>query len=653
MADGATLDQELGQLLEQETFSPPDAFREHALVSDPSIYETAEADPEGFWAERAGDLHWFEPWEQVLDWSDPPFAKWFVGGKLNVSYNCLDRHVEDGRGDRVAYHWRGEEGEERDVTYAELLADVQRFANALKDRGIGPGDVVGIFLPMIPQVAVAMLACARIGAVHNVVFGGFSPESVRERMEFSDAKALITVDGARRKGRTAPIKAAVDEVMPDLPCIVVRHTGIEAPMADKDAWFDELMEAAGAECPAEPLDAEHPLFILYTSGSTAKPKGILHTTGGYLTHVAYTHKAVFDLKPEEDVYWCSADVGWVTGHSYIVYGPLANGATSVMYEGAPDYPDKDIWWELCARYGVTIFYTAPTAIRACVKWGAEYPERHDLSKLRLLGTVGEPINPKAWLWYHKVIGGERCPIVDTWWQTETGGIMITTLPGVLDTKPGSAGRPLPGVMASVVDDDREDAGTEQGFLTLDRPWPGMLRTLYKEDDRFIETYWSKFGKETYTVGDAARRDEDGYFWIIGRIDDVLNVSGHRMSTAEIESAIVSYSRVAEAAVIGQTDEDTGQSVTAFVTLEGSDEGSDELIGDIREHVAKRIGKLARPKRIIWADDLPKTRSGKIMRRLLRDIAEGRELGDVTTLRDPDVMSQLGDKVKERQAQGEE
>src|SRR5215212_4894351 len=459
MADGATLDQELGELLEQETFPPPDGFREHAVVSDPSLYETAEADLEGFWAERAGDLHWFEPWEQVLDWSNPPFAKWFVGGKLNVSYNCLDRHVEAGRGERVAFHWRGEEGEERDVTYAELLADVQRFANALKDRGIGPGDVVGIFLPMIPEVAVAMLACARIGAVHNLVFGGFSPESVRERMEFSEAKALITVDGARRKGRTAPIKSAVDEVMPDLPCIVVRHTDVDAPMADKDAWFHELMEAADAECPAEPLDAEHPLFILYTSGSTAKPKGILHTTGGYLTQVAYTHKAVFDLKPDEDVYWCSADVGWVTGHSYIVYGPLANGATSVMYEGAPDYPDKDIWWELCERYGVTIFYTAPTAIRACIKWGTEYPERHDLSALRLLGTVGEPINPKAWLWYHKVIGGERCPIVDTWWQTETGGIMITTLPGIVPTKPGSAGTPLPGIEAAVVNEGHEDAGT--------------------------------------------------------------------------------------------------------------------------------------------------------------------------------------------------
>jgi acetyl-CoA synthetase len=420
----------------------------------------------------------------------------------------------------------------------------------------------------------------------------------------------------------------------------------------RDVWFHDLMEAADADCPAEPFDSEHPLFILYTSGSTAKPKGILHTTGGYLTQVAYTHKAVFDLEPDEDVYWCSADVGWVTGHSYIVYGPLANGATSVMYEGAPDYPDKDIWWELCARYGVTKFYTAPTAIRACMKWGREYPERHDLSKLRLLGTVGEPINPKAWLWYHKVIGGERCPVVDTWWQTETGGIMITTLPGLQDAKPGSAGKPLPGVKAAVVTDENEDAGTGQGFLTLTRPWPGMLRTLYKEEDRFIETYWSKFGSDVYAVGDAARVDEDGYFWIIGRTDDVLNVSGHRMSTAEIESAIVSYSQVAEAAVIGQADEDTGQSVTAFVTLEGGRDGDEALVGDIREHVAKRIGKLARPKRIIWADDLPKTRSGKIMRRLLRDIAEGRELGDVTTLRDPDVMAQLGDKVKERQTDEE-
>jgi len=657
MADGVTLDEELGRLLEQESFPPPERFRERAVVSDASIYDAAEADFEGFWAQQAEALHWNHKWDQVLDWSNPPWAKWFLGGTLNVSYNCLDRHVEAGLGERVAFHWRGEEGEERDITYAGLHADVQRFANALKDRGIGAGDVVGIFLPMIPEVVVAMLACARIGAVHNVVFGGFSAESVSERMEFSDARALITVDGARRKGKTAPVKQQVDAVMGGLEqletVIVVRHTEAECEMADgRDFWFHELMEAAAEVCPAEPLDAEHPLFILYTSGSTAKPKGILHTTGGYLTQVAYTHKAVFDLEPDEDVYWCSADVGWVTGHSYIVYGPLANGATSVMYEGAPDYPDKDIWWELCARYGVTKFYTAPTAIRACMKWGREYPERHDLSKLRLLGTVGEPINPKAWLWYHKVIGGERCPVVDTWWQTETGGIMITTLPGLQDAKPGSAGKPLPGVKAAVVTDENEDAGTGQGFLTLTRPWPGMLRTLYKEEDRFIETYWSKFGSDVYAVGDAARVDEDGYFWIIGRTDDVLNVSGHRMSTAEIESAIVSYSQVAEAAVIGQADEDTGQSVTAFVTLEGGREGDEALVGDIREHVAKRIGKLARPKRIIWADDLPKTRSGKIMRRLLRDIAEGRELGDVTTLRDPDVMAQLGDKVKERQTDEE-
>ena len=657
MADGATLDDELGQLLEQETFPPPEGFRDAAVVSDPAIYDAAEEDHEGFWAQQAEALHWERKWDQVLDWSDAPTAKWFAGGRLNVSYNCLDRHVEAGLGERVAFHWRGEEGEERDITYESLLGDVQRFANALKDRGIEAGDVVGIFLPMIPEVVVAMLACARIGAIHNVVFGGFSAGSVRERMEFSEAKALITADGARRKGKTAPIKQAVDEEMGDLEqletVIVVRHTEAECEMADgRDFWFHELLEAADPECPAEPFDAEQPLFILYTSGSTAKPKGILHTSGGYLTQVAYTHKVVFDLKPDEDVFWCSADVGWITGHSYIVYGPLANGATSVMYEGAPDYPDKDIWWELCARYGVTIFYTAPTAIRACMKWGRDFPDRNDLSSLRLLGTVGEPINPKAWLWYHKVIGGERCPIVDTWWQTETGAIMITTLPGLDDTKPGSAGRPLPGVQAAVVDDDNADAGTEQGFLTLTRPWPSMLRTLYKEEDRFIETYWSKFGSEVYSVGDAARRDEDGYYWIIGRTDDVLNVSGHRMSTAEIESAIVSYSKVAEAAVIGQADEDSGQSVTAFVTLEGGTEGDDELVDKIREHVAKRIGKLARPKRIIWADDLPKTRSGKIMRRLLRDIAEGRELGDVTTLRDPDVMSQLGDKIKERQADEE-
>jgi acetyl-CoA synthetase len=649
------LERELEDLLEVERFDPPDDFARDALITDLSQHEEAARDPAAWWAEQARALDWAEPFEQVLDDSDPPFCKWFAGGKLNASHNCLDRHVTAGLGDRVAFHWRGEEGEERAVTYADLLADVQRFANALKARGIGAGDVVGIYLPMIPEVVVAMLACARIGAPHNVVFGGFSPESVKERMDFSEAKALVTADGARRKGRTAPVKAAVDEVGIDVETtFVVRHTGIDCPMGDGDVWYHEALEQAEPECPAEPLEAEHPLYILYSSGSTAKPKGILHTTAGYLTGVAWTHRYVFDLKPDRDVYWCSADVGWVTGHSYIVYGPLMNATTSVMYEGAPDYPDKDIWWDLCERYGVTIFYTAPTAIRACVKWGPEYPGRHDLSSLRLLGTVGEPINPKAWLWYWKVIGGGRCPIVDTWWQTETGHIMITTLPGAQSAKPGSAGSPLPGIEAAVVDEDgKEVARDTQGLLTLGRPWPGMLRTLYRDEDRFVETYFSRFGRETYLVGDASRQDEDDYFWIIGRVDDVLNVSGHRMSTAEIESAIVSHAKVAEAAVIGQADEDTGQSVTAFVTLEGDLEGSDDLVEDVRDHVARRIGKLARPKRVVWADDLPKTRSGKIMRRLLRDIAEGRELGDVTTLRDPAVMEQLEGKVREREARGEE
>jgi acetyl-CoA synthetase len=647
------LEQDLETLLDVETFDAPEQFAADAVVSDPSVYDEAERDPQGFWAKQARELDWFDEWDTVLEDSEPPFYKWFTGGKLNVAHNCLDRHVEAGRGDRVAFHWRGEEGEERDITYADLLRDVQKFANVLKDRGVEAGDVVGIYLPMIPEVVVAMLACARIGAPHNLVFGGFSAESVRERMEFSDAKLLVTADGARRKGKAAPVKAKVDEEMPELPCIVVQHTNVDCPMADKDVWYHDAMDAAADECAAEPLDAEHPLFILYTSGSTAKPKGILHTTGGYLTQVAYTHRVVFDLKPDEDVYWCSADVGWVTGHSYIVYGPLANGCTSVMYEGAPDYPHKGIWWELCERYGVTIFYTAPTAIRACMKWGAEHVEKADLGSLRLLGSVGEPINPKAWLWYHKVVGGERCPIVDTWWQTETGAIMISPLPGITATKPGSATQPLPGIEAAVVTEDGDDAGTEQGLLTLRRPWPSMLRTLYKEEDRFVETYFDRFGRDVYFVGDAARRDEDGYFWVIGRVDDVLNVSGHRMSTAEVESAIVSHPKVAESAVIGQADEDTGQSVTAFVTLEGDLDGSDELVQEIREQVAKRIGKLARPKRIIWADDLPKTRSGKIMRRLLRDIAEGRELGDVTTLRDPDVMSQLEEKVAEREKSGED
>ena len=634
------LERRLESMLEIEKFPPPDEFRKQALIKDESMYEEAERDLEGFWARQADELlDWAQKPTQILDESEAPFYKWFVDGKLNVSYNCLDRHVEAGNGDRVAFHWRGEEGEERDITYAELHSDVQRFANALKDRGISKGDVVGIFLPMIPEVVVAMLACARIGAPHNVVFGGFSPEAVRERMEFSEAKALVTVDGARRKGKTAPIKSVVDEQLGDVSSIetifVIRGTDADCEMKDgRDVWFHEAMEEADPECPAEPMGAEDPLFVLYTSGSTAKPKGVLHTTAGYLLGVTYTHRYVFDLKPESDVYWCSADVGWVTGHSYIVYGPLSNGATSVMYEGAPDYPDKDIWWEICEKTGTTIFYTAPTAIRACMKWGPEYPGGHDLSALRLLGTVG----------------GGRCPIVDTWWQTETGHIMISPLPGLTETKPGSATKPLPGIVeAAVVDEEGNDVVGEQGYLVFKRPWPGMLRTLYKEPDRFKEVYYSKFDK-TYYVGDAARRDEDGYFWILGRADDAVNVSGHLLSTAEVESAVVSYPKVAECAVIGISDEDTGQAICAFVTLEGDTEGSEEIEQEIRDHVAKRISKIARPTRIIWAGELPKTRSGKIMRRLLRDIGEGRELGDVTTLRDPTVMEQLGTKVKERQAQ---
>jgi acetyl-CoA synthetase len=652
----AELEQELAGLLEVERFEPPTQFRERALLNDPAVYEQAAADPQAWWATQAQELHWFREWDTVLDDSDPPFYKWFVGGTLNVSYNCLDRHVLAGRGERVAFHWRGEEGEEREITYAELLADVQRFANALKGLGVGKGDVVGIYLPMIPEVVVAMLACARIGAPHNVVFGGFSAEAVRERMEFSEAKVLITADGAARKGKTAPVKDRVDEVMGELATlekiVVVRSKGTPCQMREgHDFYYEEILAAAEAECPAEPLEAEHPLYILYTSGSTAKPKGILHTTGGYLTGVSATHRYVFDLRAESDVYWCAADVGWVTGHSYIVYGPLANGATSVMWEGAPDYPEKDIWWEIVERYGVTILYCAPTAIRACIKWGAQWPNKHELSSLRLLGSVGEPINPKAWLWYHKVIGGERCPIVDTWWQTETGAIMITPLPGITATKPGSATQPFPGVFAEVREESSGEPIEEgQGLLVLTRPWPSMLRALYKEPERFVETYFKRFGPETYLVGDAARRDRDGYFWVIGRIDDVVNVSGHRLSTAEVESAIVAHVDVAEAAVIGQHDEDTGQAIVAFVTLQGDLAGDEQTEEGIRATVAERIGKFARPRRIIWADDLPKTRSGKIMRRLLRDIAEGRALGDVTTLRDPAVTAQLEEQVKEIQAQ---
>ncbi len=637
-------------LKDEEEFEPPEEFRKHANFTDPAIYEEGERDWQAWWERWAKELDWYEPWETVLDWN-PPWAKWFKEGKINASYNCLDRHVENGKGDKVAYHWVGEDGDTRDLTYAELLEMTQRFANVYKKLGIGKGDVVGIYLPMLAETPAAMLACARIGAIHNVVFGGFSVNSVKERMETSEAKLLVTADATLRRGKPTPMKEKVDDILgDDLPALknvlVVKRTDEDTPMTDgRDHWWHEISQEVDAECEPEHLDAEHPLYILYTSGSTAKPKGIVHTTGGYMTGVTATHKVVFDLKPDDDVYWCAADVGWVTGHSYIVYGPLANGCTSVLYEGAPDYPDKDRWWEIVEKYGVTILYTAPTAIRACIKWGDEYPNKHDLSSLRLLGSVGEPINPRSWAWYYKVIGGERCPVVDTWWQTETGHIMITPLPGITTTKPGSATQPFPGIEAAVVKKDGSIVEEGGGFLTLRRPWPGMARTLYKEDDRFVETYWSKYGNDIYDVGDAAKIDSDGYFWIVGRTDDVINVSGHRMSTMEIESAIVSHEKVAEAACVGAKDEDTGQAVVAFVTLEGkAGEGDDAMVKEIREHVADKIGKLARPKRIVWADDLPKTRSGKIMRRLLKDIAEGRELGDVTTLRDPTVTEKIREKV---------
>ena len=636
----------LDQLIEVEEISPPADFAASAEVADPGIYEQAAADAPAWWAEQARQrLDWQTPFEAVLDDSNPPFYTWFADGMLNASYNCLDRHVNAGHGDRVAFHWQGEQGEQRSLTYAEILADTQRLANALKAQGVRKGDVVGIYLPMIPEVVVAMLACARIGAPHNVVFGGFAPSAVQERMAISQAKALITTDGARRRGQTAPVKQAVDEAIDGLDTlqtvIVVRSTGTPCDMrGGRDHWYHELLEQAEPECPAEPMEAEHPLFLLYSSGSTAKPKGIVHTTGGYLTGVATTTAMVFDLDAERDVFWCTADVGWITGHSYIVYGPMANGATSVMFEGAPDYPDKDAWWQVVEEYRVSIFYTAPTAIRACMKWGEEYPGKHDLSSLRLLGSVGEPINPKAWVWYYAVIGGERCPIVDTWWQTETGAIMISPLPGITPMKPGSATRPLPGVSAGLFDEDGQEITEGSGLLVLTQPWPSMLRTLFNDQDRYVETYFSRFGPRVYFVGDGARQDGDGYFWITGRIDDVINVSGHRLSTAEIESALVAHASVAEAAVIAVPDEATGQAVVAYVTVVGDLEPTDDLVEELRAHVGSRIGKFARPQRVIWAADLPKTRSGKIMRRLLRDIADGRELGDVTTLNDPAVVASL-------------
>ena len=652
---GDELALELDRLLSVERFEPAREFREQALIKDAAVYDEAENDFRGWWANQAHELlDWAVPWEAVLDDSRAPFYKWFVGGKLNACYNCVDRHIDAGLGARVAYHWHGEAGEERTVTYADLHRDVQLLANALKARGVGRGDIVGIYLPLVPEVVVAMLACARIGAPHNVVFDGFSAAAVRDQLDFCGAKALITADGARRKGSSAPLKAAVDETVADLEgletIIVLRHTGVACEMQDgRDVWWHEALERSDPDCPCEALDAENPLFILYTSGSTAKPKVVVHSTGGYLVGVTWTARYVFDLKPASDVFWCTADAGWITGHSYVVYGPLANGATSVMYEGSPDYPTKAIAWELIERSKVTILYTAPTIIRTWMKWGAEYPATADLSSLRLLATVGEPINPKAWLWYHTVIGAQRCPIVDTWWQTETGCMLIAALPGVIATKPGSATRPLPGSDADVVDEDGGPVRGEQGYLVLKRPWPAMLRTLYKEDERYEETYFGRFdeqsylgrfGERVYFVGDVARIDEDGYFWIGGRVDDVLNVAGSRFAAAEVESAIVAHPKVAEAAVIGQFDKDSGQAICAFVSLKGTDQGSDLLEQEIRDAVTSRVGEPASPRRIIWADELPKTRSGKIMRRLLRDIAAGEPLGDLTTLRDPRVMGEL-------------
>jgi acetyl-CoA synthetase len=630
--------------LEHRTFPPPEDFVKGTLIRDGLIYKESEDDWLGFWARQAQDLvDWFEPWDTVCEW-DLPFAKWFVGGKLNVSYNCLDRHVAAGRGDRVAYHWEGEPGDSRTISYAELLDQVQRFANVLKSLGVRRGDRVAIYMPMIPELPVAMLACTRIGAAHSVVFGGFSSDALQGRIVDAEAKVLITADGGYRRGSANLLKPAADVALADTPSItdvvVVRRTGSEVSMTEgRDHWWHQLMADADPVCEPERMDAEDLLYLLYTSGTTAKPKGIMHTTGGYLTQVAFTHRYVFDLHSEVDVYWCAADVGWVTGHSYIVYGPLANGATSVMYEGTPDYPDKDRWWSIIERHGVTILYCAPTAIRTFMKWGTRYPEAHDLGSLRVLGTVGEPINPEAWIWYYQNIGGGRCPVVDTWWQTETGAILISPLPGVTTLKPGSATFPLPGISAEVVDDRGQPVTVGGGYLTLTRPWPAMLRGIYGDPERYRQTYWSRFDG-MYFAGDGAKLDDDGYFWLLGRVDDVMNVSGHRVSTAEVESALVDHPTVAEAAVVGAKDETTGQAIIAFVTLKAGEEPSQERGEALREHVAQKIGRFGRPKTIIFTDDLPKTRSGKIMRRLLRDVAEGRDLGDTTTLADANVVDEI-------------
>jgi acetyl-CoA synthetase len=626
---------------ETRKFMPPRDFVSAALVTDSSLYEEGRHDYQAYWARQAHELvTWSRPWDSLCEWT-PPFAKWFVGGALNVSYNCLDRHVLAGHGQRVAFHWEGEPGDTRTITYTELLEETKKFANVLLSLGVRKGDRVNIYLPMIPEAAVAMLACARIGAAHSVVFGGFSATALADRINDASAKVLITADGGWRRGEVFPLKPQADEAVRKCPTIehvvVVRRGGNAVSMTGgRDHWYHDLMSSASPECPAEPMDSEQLLFLLYTSGTTGKPKGIMHTTGGYLTHVTTTFKYVFDHKPDQDVYWCTADVGWITGHSYIVYGPLANGATQVMYEGVPNFPANDRIWSLIEKYKVTVFYTAPTAIRTYMKWGTQEPAKHDLSSLRLIGSVGEPINPEAWMWYHEHIGGRRCPIVDTWWQTETGGIMISPLPGVTVTKPGSATHPLPGIGAEVVDESGQRIDRGGGYLTLTHPWPGMLRGIWGDSERYKQTYWSRF-EGRYFAGDGAKLDEDGYLWLLGRVDDVMNVSGHRISTTEVESALVSHPSVAEAAVVGANDTTTGQAIIAYVTLRGGTEVDER---ELRDHVAKEIGAIAKPKTIYFTPDLPKTRSGKIMRRLLRDVAEGRNLGDTTTLADASVVSEL-------------
>ena len=634
-------------LWEQRKFPPSQSFQSGALVVGTELYDAASRDYEAFWAQQASEtVTWAKPWNTICEW-ESPYSKWFIGGELNVAYNCLDRHVEAGKGSKVAIHWEGEPGDTRTLTYAWLLDEVQKFSNALKSLGVQKGDRVNIYLPMIPEAVVAMLACARIGAAHSVVFGGFSSQALADRINDAEAKVLITADGGYRRGEVFPLKPQADEAVKLTPSIehvvVVKRGGNDVTMHEgRDHWYHELMDVADPVCVAEPMSSEQLLFLLYTSGTTGTPKGIMHTSGGYLTHVSYTHKYVFDLHPETDVYWCTADVGWITGHSYIVYGPLSNGATQVIYEGVPNYPENDRLWSIVEKYKVSIFYTAPTAIRTFMKWGVEEPQKHDLSSLRVIGSVGEPINPEAWMWYHENIGQGRCPVVDTWWQTETGGIMISPLPGATTTKPGSATFPLPGIGAEVVDEKGNVITHGGGYLTLTHPWPGMLRGIWGDPERFQETYWSKFPGR-YFAGDGAKLDDDGYLWLLGRVDDVMNISGHRISTTEVESALVSHPSVAEAAVVGANDATTGQAIIAYVTLRG---GASVSENDLRNHVAKEIGAIAKPKAIFFTPDLPKTRSGKIMRRLLRDVAEGRNLGDTTTLADASVVTELQKRAAE-------